>query len=388
MFAGHAVLSDKITGLQCIFCQNKERCLLDAFTNDNNLHSYCSCCKHIQKIDFYFATKDGTKFDDLALRPCICGNKDEEQFTIEKNEHDGGIYLKCKKCWNTQGNYQRKVPSPGKTHLESLPYGKFPSEKRKEVTNVRQLQPGDHIAWTNWYKPYWHHAIVEWIDYKNEKIHVIHYYNTVREYIRMKLKTSIRRDEMQINDEGDCYLFHYGPDVQVNSPEEVLKRADSRVDEKQFWIHWNNCEHFARWCKTGTDKCLQMKEYATMGAATTVKTGLKTAAKATASLVTKLSDIASQAVAGGISLVAEISEASFDIYQTYKKMDVGHCDYADFERYVIDRICRAGIRITCTTVGGIIGELAIPIPVLGTAVGATVGSLVGWLVDKIRQWFS
>ena len=34
-------------------------------------------------------------------------------------------------------------------------------------------------------------------------------------------------------------------------PEEVLSRAYSKIDEVQYNIFSNNCEHFATWCKTG-----------------------------------------------------------------------------------------------------------------------------------------
>ena len=35
------------------------------------------------------------------------------------------------------------------------------------------------------------------------------------------------------------------------SGEETLKRAYSRLDEKNYNLIFNNCEHFAVWCKTG-----------------------------------------------------------------------------------------------------------------------------------------
>jgi hypothetical protein len=35
------------------------------------------------------------------------------------------------------------------------------------------------------------------------------------------------------------------------SPEEVIQRALSRLGETRYCAWENNCEHFARWCKTG-----------------------------------------------------------------------------------------------------------------------------------------
>ena len=42
------------------------------------------------------------------------------------------------------------------------------------------------------------------------------------------------------------------------SPEVTLKRAMSRLGESQYSLLFNNCEHFANWCKTGKNKSEQI----------------------------------------------------------------------------------------------------------------------------------
>lgn len=42
------------------------------------------------------------------------------------------------------------------------------------------------------------------------------------------------------DNDGFCY-----------SPEAVVERAESRLGEREYDLWKNNCEHFARWCKTG-----------------------------------------------------------------------------------------------------------------------------------------
>ena len=37
----------------------------------------------------------------------------------------------------------------------------------------------------------------------------------------------------------------------LHSPEETVRRARSRIGERQYNLVTNNCEHFALWCKTG-----------------------------------------------------------------------------------------------------------------------------------------
>lgn len=43
------------------------------------------------------------------------------------------------------------------------------------------------------------------------------------------------------------------------SPEETVRRAISRIGEKKYNLLFNNCEHFAFWCKTGKGKSKQVE---------------------------------------------------------------------------------------------------------------------------------
>ena len=40
---------------------------------------------------------------------------------------------------------------------------------------------------------------------------------------------------------------------------EVVRRAKSRLGEDQYNLAFNNCEHFATWCKTGHSKSSQVE---------------------------------------------------------------------------------------------------------------------------------
>jgi hypothetical protein len=65
----------------------------------------------------------------------------------------------------------------------------------------------------------------------------------------------------------------------AHSPDEVLRRAESRLGEKSYNLVWNNCEHFARWCKTGDHVSEQVKDAAaggggSVGAAVAAQAGL------------------------------------------------------------------------------------------------------------------
>ncbi|MEM6450790.1 MAG: lecithin retinol acyltransferase family protein [Cyanobacteria bacterium P01_D01_bin.105] len=41
----------------------------------------------------------------------------------------------------------------------------------------------------------------------------------------------------------------------------VVQRAESRLGERQYDLFFNNCEHFADWCKTGGGKCAQLDNF-------------------------------------------------------------------------------------------------------------------------------
>lgn len=58
------------------------------------------------------------------------------------------------------------------------------------------------------------------------------------------------------------YPVHYIADV-------VIERAESRLGEKRYSLMTNNCEHFATWCKTGTNESQQLLTYGLDGVALT-----------------------------------------------------------------------------------------------------------------------
>jgi len=43
------------------------------------------------------------------------------------------------------------------------------------------------------------------------------------------------------------------------SPDAVVRRAESRLGESRFDLMFNNCEHFAAWCKTGLSSSKQIE---------------------------------------------------------------------------------------------------------------------------------
>ena len=44
-------------------------------------------------------------------------------------------------------------------------------------------------------------------------------------------------------------------------PDVVIDRAESRLGERRYDLFFNNCEHFADWCKTGRGECSQLDNF-------------------------------------------------------------------------------------------------------------------------------
>lgn len=48
------------------------------------------------------------------------------------------------------------------------------------------------------------------------------------------------------------------PGYHLYSAEETVERARSRLGEEKYDLFFNNCEHFAIWCKTNISNCRQI----------------------------------------------------------------------------------------------------------------------------------
>ena len=61
---------------------------------------------------------------------------------------------------------------------------------------------------------------------------------------------------------GKCSVVQF-VGSQPFSGKETVNRARSRIGEKSYNLIFNNCEHFALWCKTGRSKSIQVEKAVT-----------------------------------------------------------------------------------------------------------------------------
>ena len=148
---------------------------------------------------------------------------------------------------------------------------KTPVKTHVRVTNLNQLQPGDHIAWDRCYA-IWHHAIVMCVETDSQEIVVVHNSGGLKDKRNGKM-ASVRQETIQVNCTADfLYLYRYNDD-ECYPPEEVFDRAVECLNQSYNPFKYN-CEHFARWCKAGLKCCLQMEKFCQrlkMGSSSLVK---------------------------------------------------------------------------------------------------------------------
>lgn len=79
---------------------------------------------------------------------------------------------------------------------------------------------------------------------------VIHYRKPSETIERTSFDTFALGNKVYVKQHPACYI----PDV-------AIQRAKSRLGEKNYNLLFNNCEHFANWCKTGVSYSQQIRDF-------------------------------------------------------------------------------------------------------------------------------
>src|SRR5258705_6886660 len=106
------------------------------------------------------------------------------------------------------------------------------------------MSRADHIF--VWRLGYTHHAI----DCGDGT--VIHYTGEVGQ----KTNAAIRQTPTSEFAKGSAIEIRFYS--RCDEPDPVIERARSRLGETEYNLAFNNCEHFATWCKTGKQQSEQV----------------------------------------------------------------------------------------------------------------------------------
>ncbi len=116
---------------------------------------------------------------------------------------------------------------------------------------------GDHIMVKRWHGLYYHHGLDlgdgTVIHFSGEPLH--------RKHARVR---RISMEEFLKN--GEKIVVSYQQRIDVLSAEETVQLAEEQLEQRGYSLFRNNCEHFARYCKTGKPYSEQVTQYVRVGA--------------------------------------------------------------------------------------------------------------------------
>ena len=138
------------------------------------------------------------------------------------------------------------------------------------------------------------------------------------------------------------------------SRQEIVQRAKSRIGEQKYNLIFKNCEHFVNWCIYNVSGSKQVGAVGKTMVATTIKTIGKRSPHA--------------AIATGL---IDITKSFF----AYLKGDIS-------KEKLFEKVSHTSVTTTSAFYYAGLGQVAIPIPVVGALVGASVGYFVGNMLHQ------
>ena len=307
-------------------------------------------------------------------------------------------------------------------------------QAREPIHSFKDLRLGDHLVRKDSFLglvPYEHHFICVNFNDKGKPM-IVHYYNTTWKVIGQlipcisasgsPLEQVAEVQEMCIEKYvSEAKLQAKGKEVaRVVWPEELLryppeeraKRARERARKKEKWydLEKNNCETLIMWCFCDLQISLQVTAAVCYirevigGGYNFLKHSLQQLPKALVEqfgddiilLAPRAKPVAAALLKGiafwGGAVVIIFAEgylAYREIMSAKQKWKEGIVikTRKEFIKAVIDSVLPASFRAAGSIGGMIVGQLFIPIPILGGIIGAVLGSLSGHFTSKLFTKF-
>lgn len=158
----------------------------------------------------------------MFLKTGFRGFNDE----LERNNAEFEKHLICQDCYKMNKNLLEVRVNP--------------------IVSAEDIARGDIIRYLYW--NFWHEAVVldkEEIDQNIVVCSIAHY-----AYFGPCSHRTIREEKIKIRLDGQCFKLDYNADqYEVFEPDEVVRRARTRLGEQLFSFYANDSSHFVRWCK-------------------------------------------------------------------------------------------------------------------------------------------
>ncbi|XP_078342932.1 uncharacterized protein LOC144628671 [Oculina patagonica] len=314
-------------------------------------------------------------------------------------------------------------------------------QAREPIHRFSDMREGDHLVRKGSFLPgdlipYEHHFLCVGFDCGQPKI--IHYFNSASNAIKQLIPTGLGsgsaleqlgivqemtlpykdfiKNEDELQAKGREVERVVWPEELKRFPvQEVIRRArsDDRKKEKLFHLTKNNCESFVMWCLCGLNITLQatpvrktlcetarailraiwhsIQQIPKIGAdliddfAAAIGRGTaRGAARGATRQAAKALPKVGFGVGAGVTILVEAIMAVYDIYLANKKWKEGVLieSREEFIKEVTDTVQLALFRSGGSIAGMFVGQIVIPIPILGGLVGAVLGLLGGHLIGK------
>ena len=374
----------------CYYCGNNEvDCFkrhFDAISGDLTMVT-CLQCDYQKAIESFFGIECGH-----------CGNSRKELFERHVDDYGRITLLRCFVC-------DKHLNLPGQTS----PWKEWVGLGWTKIQDLCHIRRGDHVAWQG-RCTIWHHGIVVDVPDGGRTLTVIHYNGGITKVDGHF--ASIRLETINVDPKKEEFYRIDYPAGDTYPLDEVVQRACSRLGEAKYNPFTNNCEHFAHWCKTGRNKSRQVQQFgermrlASHSAASKGTTeGFASLAAGSLGKVGKVSlsgirqragqlfgtapgvvrnvKVCAMACNVAVTLAVEGAMFAIDAFIAYCKYKSGAISSKEFRRMLIERGCEGVGGAIGTIGGGILGEILIPVPILGGCVGCILGNLVGRFLGRI-----
>ena len=309
-------------------------------------------------------------------------------------------------------------------------------QAREPIHRFSDMKPGDHLVQKSSSRlgiSYEHHFICIGLDYEGRP-KIIHYYNTAVNVSKQMIPTSghgsgtaneklgivqemtlphkdFIKNEDDLQAKGrEVERVLWPEELKRFSVREVISRALKRKGEKFFDLKKNNCESFVMWCLCDLNISLQVTPLrkALCDTGSGVLRSIWHLLQQIPKVVTEFLDDFGVAIGRGatrsaigqgvpraiskvgvgvgaaVTVIVEAFMAGNDIHNAYKKWNDGILikSREEFIKEVTDIVMLALSRSGGSIAGMVVGQILIPIPVVGGLVGAVLGVLGGHVVGK------
>jgi len=391
--------SGDLSRVKCLACDDEK--VLDEFFGVE-----CGHCDNNVKERFERSADDYGRM--TSLRCLACGKRlyCPGQRPTTKNRRKDSAQLKKVSPVDRKSGRDRKREAGKAASGEGTGWTR--------ITDLGDVRRGDHVAWHKWYAV-WHHAIVVDVPDDGRSLTVIHNSGDV-----VKLDghfASVRLETLGVNPTKEDFYRIDHPLEDTKPVDQVMERACRRLGQAKYNPFTNNCEHFARWCKTGSAHSGQVRKFtdrlALVRRSAAAKAALEAAGDGVESLVTGSLNTVSRLGASipqrvgkmfgakaapgvvrnvkcgalacnvAINLALEAGLFTKDVVRAYRKYKSGGISRDEFRRMLSKHGCESVGGLIGGSSMGIVGQVLVPIPFLGGTVGCTLGSLIGRYIGAL-----